>query len=57
MGLEKTPVERKRALIKEWAYMRPIGPHMEAKKDIEEMADADVERLLEIGDEMAKVLR
>lgn len=52
--------QRERKLFNDWQYFRPRGPHIGenvAADNLEEMSDADVERLMEIGDEMADYIK
>jgi hypothetical protein len=52
-------LQKERKLLQEWHYFKPIGPYMGdgvMKKNLNEMTDEDVERLIEIGDEMAEYI-
>lgn len=47
---------KRESLKEKWAYFRPWGPHESEKKNIEEMHESDVEKMMEIADEMAEEL-
>jgi hypothetical protein len=47
---------KREALKKKWLYFRPLGPHDSEKGNIEEMHERDVEKMMEIADEMAELL-
>ena len=42
--------------MNEWTFFRPFGPEDNAMENIENMNEQDVERLIEIGDEMAEYI-
>lgn len=53
---------RESKLLNDWQYFKPMGPHFDDEpdatvKNLNEMSPADVERLLEVGDEMAEYIR
>lgn len=52
---------KEKKLVNDWSYFKPIGPHVgddpeNAIENLKEMHPSDVERLLEIGDEMAEYI-
>jgi hypothetical protein len=52
-------IQKERHLLQEWAYFKPIGPHHgegTALDNLNEMSEEDVERLIEVGDEMAEYI-
>jgi hypothetical protein len=51
--------KKERKLLKDWWYFKPLGPHMgeySMLENLNEMSAEDVERLIEIGDEMAEYI-
>lgn len=53
--------QKEKKLQQEWSFFKPYGPHYgdEPENDIKnlnEMDPADVQRLLEIGDEMSEYI-
>lgn len=53
---------REKKLVNDWSYFKPFGPNLSdepeaAIENLNEMSPSDVERLLEIGDEMAEYIQ
>lgn len=59
MNNRNIPKERK--LQQDWSFFKPLGPHYgddpeSDVKNLNEMEPEDVQRLLEIGDDMAEYI-